>query len=210
MLRYLYARELGAYPVLAAGMFRDRAAQFSTRLGWEVSVNAAGEERDAYDALDPLYVIWQGSDGRHLGSMRFLPTRGPTMLNDHFGDLLEGQPLRDGKIWECTRFCLAPGAGAEVSAALMLGGAEVGRAYRLNHAAGVFDARMIRIYRRLGWGPVILGSRGQGRDRVSLGLWPFSEPIRRHLARRAGIDPALSAAWFNGSRLAGEPLAQPA
>ena len=40
-------------------MFRDRAEQFSQRLGWAVSVNASGHERDQYDELNPLYVIWQ-------------------------------------------------------------------------------------------------------------------------------------------------------
>ena len=30
------------YPGLAAGMFRDRAAQFRDRLGWDVSVDAPG------------------------------------------------------------------------------------------------------------------------------------------------------------------------
>lgn len=210
MLRYLYARELAAFPVLARGMFTDRARQFSTRLGWPVAVDGAGQERDAYDRVNPLYVICTGSGGRHLGSLRFLPTRGRTMLNDHFQDLLEGARLSDGKIWECTRFCLAPEAGSEVSAMLMLGAAEVGRAFHLSHAAAVFDERMIRIYRRLGWGPTILSSRGHGRDRVSLGLWPFSEETRRKLAQRAGVDEALSRAWFNDSRVVPSRSQEPA
>lgn len=210
MLHYLYARELAAVPALARGMFTDRARQFSTRLGWPVAVDRAGQERDAYDGLNPLYVICTGAGERHLGSLRFLPTRGRTMLNDHFHDLLEGERLSDGKIWECTRFCLAPEAGSEVSAQLMLGAAEVGRAFHLSHAAAVFDERMIRIYRRLGWGPTILSSRGQGRDRVSLGLWRFSEDIRKALAARAGIDTGLSKAWFNESRLVRCPQREPA
>jgi N-acyl-L-homoserine lactone synthetase len=37
-----------------------------------------GQERDRYDDLNPLYVIWQEHDGRHAGSMRFLPTTGRT------------------------------------------------------------------------------------------------------------------------------------
>ena len=59
MLRYVYADELHKFPKLAEGMFRDRADQFKTRLGWDVHVNEKGEERDQYDDLNPLYVIWE-------------------------------------------------------------------------------------------------------------------------------------------------------
>ena len=78
MLCYIYAEDLHRFPRLRDTMFRDRAEQFKKRLGWAVSVNEAGEERDEYDDLNPLYVIWE-ADGRHGGSMRFLPTTGPTM-----------------------------------------------------------------------------------------------------------------------------------
>ena len=84
MLRYLYADDLHRFPKLADTMFRDRGHQFRDRLNWDVTVGADGHERDTYDALNPLYVIWQGADGRHGGSMRFLPTTGRTMVEDHF------------------------------------------------------------------------------------------------------------------------------
>ena len=77
MIRFLYGDSLADHSRLAQSMFRDRAKQFSERLGWEVSVDDAGEERDQYDALNPLYVIWQRPDGLHGGSMRFLPTTEP-------------------------------------------------------------------------------------------------------------------------------------
>ena len=80
MLRYLYANELGNFPILRDSMFRDRADQFSRRLNWDVSVSSSGEERDEYDGLNPLYIIWQKQNGYHGGSMRFLPTLGPTMV----------------------------------------------------------------------------------------------------------------------------------
>lgn len=91
MLRYIYANELHRHPKLARTMFLDRADQFRTRLGWDVRVDINGEERDDYDAKNPLYVIWENPDGRHGGSMRFLPTTGPTMVNDVFGHLTGGR-----------------------------------------------------------------------------------------------------------------------
>ena len=159
MIRYLYADQLPDEPDLARSMFQDRAAQFAMRLGWDVRITSEGEERDQYDALNPLYVIWQGEDGRHGGSMRFLPTVGRTMVNEHFLHLTNGVRIESPLIWECTRYCLAPGAGPQVAAALILAGGEILQGFGLTHFVGVFDARMIRIYRRIG--------RASCRERVS-------------------------------------------
>ncbi|MEL6416981.1 MAG: acyl-homoserine-lactone synthase, partial [Pseudomonadota bacterium] len=149
MLRYVYATDLHKYPELARTMFEDRADQFKSRLGWDVRVDSLGHERDVYDALNPLYVIWEEPDGRHGGSMRFLPTVGRTMVNDHFGHLTTG-PIVSPFIWECTRFCLARGAGRHVAAALTLAGGEIMKNFNVDHFVGVFDARMTRIYRLIG------------------------------------------------------------
>lgn len=195
MLRYLYADQLTDHPRLAASMFRDRAQQFHQRLQWEVAVGPDGFERDEYDALNPLYIIWERADGLHGGSMRFLPTTGDTMVNDHFLSLTDGVEIRSPHIWECTRFCLAPDSEPRVSAALMLGGMELGLGAYLSHAIGVFDARMIRIYRRLGWGPIILGTDGKGRDAISVGLWAFEPGIRPRLLTRARVSDELSRHW---------------
>ncbi len=197
MLRYLYADELDEFPKLRDTMFADRAAQFRDRLAWEVEVDAAGHERDSYDAMNPLYVIWQQACGRHGGSMRFLPTTGETMVNDHFTHLTGGVEIRHPLIWECTRFCLAGGADPQVSAALMLGGLEVGLGNHLTDAVGVFDARMMRVYRRLGWQPTLLGAAGRGRDAVSVGLWAFEASLRPGLLRRAGLSAELSRLWYD-------------
>lgn len=199
MLRYLHASQLDDHPLLADTMFRDRADQFRTRLGWDVTVNAEGHERDEYDDLDPLYVIWECPDGRHGGSMRFLPTTGPVMVNDVFGHLTGGMPIRDPSIWECTRFCLARNAKSNVAAALMLGGGEIMQGFGIRHFVGVFDARMVRIYRAIGASPKVLGSEGEGRDRISVGLWSFSPQARDRVARRAGISPDLSRIWFHSA-----------
>lgn len=180
-------------------MFRDRAAQFRDRLKWEVHVDANGFERDEYDAMNPLYVIWELPDGTHGGSMRFLPTSGRTMVHDHFADLLDGTEIRSPEIWECTRFCIAKGAGSHVAAALMLAGGELMRAFSLTHLLGVFDARMVRIYNMIGAAPAVLGSMGEGRDRISVGLWQFRARDRAIVLRRAGVTSDMSQYWFKRS-----------
>ena len=208
MLRYVTAQEVARFPRLRETMFRDRAAQFHDRLGWAVDVDRHGHERDQYDALDPLYVIWQAADGRHGGSMRFLPTMGRCMVNEHFAHLNGGMPVRDPLIWECTRFCLAPGAGPQVAAALMLAGGELLERQGLRHFVGVFDANMERIYRRIGSCPQVLGHAGAGPDRVSLGLWSLTVAARMRVARRAGLSAALSDLWYR--RAFGAAMARPA
>ncbi|MDR6265232.1 acyl-homoserine-lactone synthase [Roseobacter sp. N2S] len=198
MLSYIYADEIAAFPLLQETMFKDRKVQFHDRLGWEVAIDAAGHERDEYDTINPLYAIWQLPDGSHGGSMRALPTTGPCMTNDHFGDITGG-PITSPLIWESTRFCLSPrvdSAAGQISAAIMLAGCEIGLNFGLRHAVGVFDPRMVRIYRRLGWSPEVLGSKGVGRGRVSVGLWEFSEGIRRTLCQAAQVTPAQSTGWF--------------
>ncbi|MDJ0827639.1 MAG: acyl-homoserine-lactone synthase [Rhodobacter sp.] len=197
MLRYLYADELHLFPKLRDTMFRDRARQFRDRLHWDVAVDTNGNERDAYDAMNPLYVIWQQADGGHGGSMRFLPTTGDTMVNDHFAHLTDGVPIQSPLIWECTRFCLGTDAEPRVSAALMLGGLEVGLGFHLTDAVGVFDARMVRVYRRLGWEPTVLGISGRDRSAVSVGLWAFDPTVRPALLNKAKVPDRLSHLWFD-------------
>ncbi|WP_299028440.1 acyl-homoserine-lactone synthase [uncultured Sulfitobacter sp.] len=196
MLRYIYADQLHQYPRLAEEMFTHRADQFRTRLGWDVSVDSKGHERDAYDDLNPLYVIWETAEGGHGGSTRFLPTTGPVMVNDHFSHLTSA-PIRSPHIWECTRFCMARGQGPNVAAALMLGGGELMNGFGVRHFVGVFDARMVRIYKRVGSSPEVMGTTGTGRDAISVGLWAFEPDAQTRVAARAGITPAQSLSWFN-------------
>lgn len=196
MLRYVYADQIDQFPKLRDTMFRDRADQFQTRLGWDVAVADNGYEKDEYDELNPLYVIWEMPDGSHGGSMRFLPTTGPVMVNDHFSHVMGGGAVVSPLIWECTRFCLARKAPAHVAAALMLGGGEIMRGFGIKQFVGVFDARMVRIYRMIGASPDVLGSVGEGRDQISVGVWDFSDAAQARVAKRAGICPEQSLGWF--------------
>ncbi|MGI1663921.1 acyl-homoserine-lactone synthase [Palleronia sp. KMU-117] len=196
MIRYLYADQLAAYPRLAAEMFRHRAQQFHHRQKWEVSVDANGEEHDQYDALNPLYVIWETPGGGHGGSMRFLPTVGRTMVNDHFQHLTDGVHIASPLIWECSRFCLSPEGIPSVSAALMQAGGEIMEGFGIAHFVGVFDARMVRIYRMIGAAPIIVGAEGTGRDCISVGLWECNDVLKARVAKSAGVSAELSRHWF--------------
>ncbi|MGD9294057.1 MAG: acyl-homoserine-lactone synthase [Roseobacter sp.] len=196
MIRYLYADQLEQFPKLRDTMFRDRADQFKTRLKWDVDIDQNGFEKDQYDALDPLYVIWENADGSHGGSMRFLPTTGRTMINEHFTQILGGGTITSPLIWECTRFCLNRDADSRVAAALMLAGGEIMQGFGVAHFAAVFDERMVRIYRMIGSSPEVLGSTGEGRTRISVGLWEFTKDAQAKVAAKAGLSLELSRRWF--------------
>ncbi|MEO9650838.1 MAG: acyl-homoserine-lactone synthase [Roseobacter sp.] len=197
MIRYLYADQLDQFPTLRDTMFRDRADQFKTRLGWDVDVDEDGFERDQYDVLNPLYVIWENADGTHGGSMRFLPTTGRTMINEHFTDILGGGTITSPLIWECTRFCLSRTAESRVAAGLMLAGGEIMQGFGVAHFAGVFDARMVRIYRLIGSSPEVLGTTGTGREQISVGLWEFTPEAQAKVSAKAGVPLELSRHWFD-------------
>ncbi len=88
-------------------MHKLRAKVFKDRLGWEVPI-LSGMEIDGYDACEPLYMMIRETGGAPLrGCWRLLPTEGPYMLKDSFGQLLHGQPApADQRIWELSRFAI--------------------------------------------------------------------------------------------------------
>lgn len=201
MLTYIYADQLAADKKLRETMFRDRACQFQERLGWDVSVDENGFEKDQYDDMNPMYAIWRRPDGTHGGSMRVLPTTGPCMTNDFFSEVAGGK-ITSPLIWESTRFCLSKDLGEDagrISASIMLAGCEIGLNFGLKHAVGVFDPRMVRIYRSIGWSPEIIGQSGSGKNKICVGLWEFSKKYRDILCEKAGVSVNVSQSWFNES-----------
>lgn len=199
MIRFIYAEDLHNYPLLARTMFRDRAAQFKTRHDWDVTVDGDGLERDQYDVENPLYIIWQNPDGTHGGSLRLMPTVGKTMVNDHFLHLTDGVRIESPLIWECTRFCLAKGALPGVAAALMLAGGEVMKEFGIEHFVGVIFAHMVRVFRRIGSTPEVLGTDGTGKGAISVAIWEFTEENQRAVSKVAGVSPDLMKRWFEAS-----------
>jgi acyl homoserine lactone synthase len=199
MIRFLYADQLPQYPVLADSMFKDRAVQFKHRLDWEVTVDENGWEMDQYDVLNPLYIIAEGPEGRHAGSVRIMPTTGRIMTNEHFLHLTGGVRIASPLIWECTRFCLAPEAPIGVAAALLAAGTEMGIRFGIEQAVGVIYARTVPIYRRIGCCPDIVGTDGAGRDAISVGLWPMSVEARAEISAKSGIPLSVMARWFDAS-----------
>lgn len=199
MIHFIYADQLHNFPTLAESMYKDRAAQFKHRLNWEVNVDDKGWELDQYDSLNPLYIIYEDSQGKHAGSLRIMPTVGRIMTNEHFLHLTDGVHISSPLIWECTRFCLAPGAGPNVAAALLASGVELGIRFGLEQAIGVIYTRTLGIYHRIGHKPEVIGSDNNGRDSISICVWNLTEEARDAICARSGIPVALVARWFDQS-----------
>ena len=181
------------YANLMDEMFRLRARVFRDRLGWDVQVTD-GKERDKYDDESPVYLVYTDDAARDVkGSLRLLPTTGPTVLADFFSDTLpDAAHLSAPTIWECTRFCLddkIQGSGQReellcVSGALIAGLGEIGIKAGIESILGNFDATMLRVYRRIGCEVEVLGSTLRYGRPIYLGLFPISESILRNVQAR--------------------------
>ena len=140
--------------------------------------------------------------------MRLLPTTGRTMLEEHFGDLADVSGIRSPLVWEITRLCLAPGAEPGVMAALVLAVDEVMRRFDLTHMLAVFEASRLRVFRRLGTAPEVLGQSGEGRGMIAVGLWErdtYGEEARIRVAGRASLATPVSDGWREAPNVAAFP-----
>ena len=204
---YMMIREVRV-PVSDAGdirlieqMHKARARLFRDRLKWDVTVDERGCEHDQYDAIDPLYLIAVDGNGAHQGSLRLLPTSGPTMLAEHFSEICDGISFASPRVWECTRFCVDSTSAANLTrhgvqsmtTELMLGICEVGLREGWRFIVGVFDRRMIRIYRRAGWSPLVVGEGESAEGAIYLGLWEVSEAHAAAMREAAGIAGSVFA-----------------
>lgn len=192
MFNLVYGDDLFDFPTLANQMFRDRCAQFRDKYGWDLHVDELGREIDKYDLMNPLYVILQDANGRHLGSGRLMPTTGPTMIADHFSDMTDGVEIRSPLIWEVTRVFIARrGQGTpRNAAALMWAGCQLGLKSGVQFLVGVTAAHMIRVFSACGWPPEVIGRKKTDRDGdIAACLWEVSQKNCDRLARRAGIEP---------------------
>jgi acyl homoserine lactone synthase len=181
------------YSNLLDEMFRLRARVFRDRLRWDVQV-ADEKERDKYDDEGPVYIIYADDESLKVkGSLRLLPTTGPTVLADIFSDTLpDAVHLSAPTIWECTRFCLEDGILSRTnreelliaSAVLIAALGDVAIAAGIESIVGNFDSTMLRLYRRIGCEVEVLGSTQRYGRPVYLGLFPISEPILRKVKGR--------------------------
>ncbi|MEX0318430.1 MULTISPECIES: acyl-homoserine-lactone synthase [unclassified Ruegeria] len=138
-------------------MFELRARVFGDRLGWEVQIED-GKEIDAFDHLDPVYVVSLDDGGNVVAAVRALQTTGPHMLSDVFSDILCGEPpIRSVSVWESTRFCVDTqrlnrgkdrNSVSYATCELMIGSLEFARSAGIKDIITVIDPVMNRVLKR--------------------------------------------------------------
>ncbi|MUZ74471.1 autoinducer synthesis protein [Agrobacterium vitis] len=136
-----------------------RARIFDNRLGWEVNV-VDGQESDAFDLLDPTYVLAVSDSGKVSGCARLLPTLGPTMVTEVFPSLIPERGLNAHlAMVESSRFCvdtsLEEGRGSgsvhEATLTMFAGIIEWCLTNGIIEIVTVTDLRFERILGRVGW-----------------------------------------------------------
>lgn len=198
MLKVIEGTRASLFPKEMDAMFRSRAATFSERLGWNVTVTG-GYERDEFDDANPLYLVSVDPyTNKYWGSMRLLPTTGPNMLRDVFPFLLgEGEFIESATIWEGSRICAVATEGQPertrngVNLALgelLAGGGEIAVAAGLTQLVCVCDARMYRVFRAAGCNPQIIGKPRRIDGTMSLAvLFDVGEGPLRAIKNACGI-----------------------
>jgi N-acyl-L-homoserine lactone synthetase len=192
--------QFGRHLDLLAAMYRLRRRVFKDRLDWSVSVS--GElELDVYDALGPTYLVLISDAGELVGSVRLLPTTGPTMLADTFPSLLGGVAApRDERIAESSRFCVDTTLAAEqagnglgrVTFILFAAMIEAARIAGADGIVTVTDIRMERILRRAGW-PLrrIAAPQPVGVTMAVAGFLDASEQALHRMREKAEVNGAV-------------------
>jgi acyl homoserine lactone synthase len=181
-------------------MFALRAKIFAEKLGWEVKT-ADGRERDRYDDFNPLYLLYTDPCREEvIGSLRLMPTTGPTLLHDVFGETIPaGAYFASPNIWECTRFCVdedrvSSEEATRISGLLMLAICELGLKSGIEMVVANFDPVMIRMYRRIGCEVDVLGRTDAiGRRPVCLGAFAISPEALRSGRARLGVSGSVIA-----------------
>jgi acyl homoserine lactone synthase len=172
-----------------ASMHQLRRQVFSERLGWGVSV-VNGLEIDQFDIPDAHYLVHRDAEGRVDACTRLLPTTGPYLLGDVFSNLIDGEPPRDARIWESTRFCADHArAPRNIAAVLMAGMLEFGVDRSLSAYVSVSDVRMEPIMRRAGWDPQRMGGTVEtGTDTAAAERLTVSQEYLARVRKRAGAS----------------------
>jgi N-acyl-L-homoserine lactone synthetase len=108
MIKFITSANRSKYKGLLDEMHRDRKRVFVDWLKWDVPV-VGDMEIDQYDTDDAIYIVDADADtGEHIASIRLLPCSVPTLMAEHFADMVESPVPNDDSVWEMTRLCANP------------------------------------------------------------------------------------------------------
>lgn len=149
----------GEFSDLIGSMHRLRARVFGERLRWDVEIRD-GREADAYDQLNPTYILAVSRTRGVAGCARLLPATGPTMLANTFPQLLSSRGLGAHRgMVESSRFCVdttldqgrTQGLLHRTTLMMFVGIIEWSMVNGYHEIATATDLRFERILKRAGW-----------------------------------------------------------
>jgi N-acyl-L-homoserine lactone synthetase len=196
------AHEYQKYSGLLDQSFRLRKKVFAERLGWKVPVRGP-HERDQYDNLNPAYLIWCDEQRNRLyGSLRLMPTTGPTLLYDVFRETFpDAYDLIAPGIWEGTRMCVDEDMLARdfpdlrperAFCLLLLALCEVALHNGIDTLISNYEPHMRRIYERAGAELDELGrADGYGRFPVCCGAFEVSQRVLAQMRLKTQVAEPL-------------------
>lgn len=108
MIRFVNSANRARHAALLEQMHRDRKRVFVDWLQWDLPVTG-DLEIDQYDTDDAVYLLSvDPSTGAHIASIRLLPCSVPTLMAEHFADMVQNPVPQDDTAWEMTRLCASP------------------------------------------------------------------------------------------------------
>ena len=195
----IHGSKLPQYGALADQMFKLRAKVFRNELQW---VGGEGErECDAYDDMDPVYVMHTDPLGIHLYACgRLMPTSGPTLLADVFGETIPDIDFASPFVWEITRLCIddekirAHGRDTErmtILRSMHVAALEFGLDAGVETYLANFDDLRLRMWRRMNVHFDVIGTSEAFSTRVHLGVTACTPVVLDEARARLGLEGPL-------------------
>ncbi len=144
-------------------MHHDRKRVFVDRFGWRLPAEGSWLEVDQYDNGEAVYLLALSSAGRHLGSVRLLPSSRPHMLSELFNHLCPGGVPDGDDCWEISRLVASPaGSGngmavLRIHRLLALGLVEFAAMAGITRFTLVAESARVPVLLSVGWHVVPLG-----------------------------------------------------
>jgi N-acyl-L-homoserine lactone synthetase len=143
-------------------MHRDRKRVFVDWLRWKVPVVDGKYEIDQFDCPNAIYLInCDPQTGRHLASLRLLPSTQPHLLQDVFPILCDGPVPVGEDVMELTRFCVSPDVAKADAVRLMnqmwVAAVEYALLFGISRYSCISHLQFVSLMLSSGWDAVPLG-----------------------------------------------------
>ena len=194
MLMVIPGSDISRHAALMDRVFRFRHSIFVDEKGWTELRQPDGLERDRFDDVHAIHQICLRGDDI-VGYQRLLPTTRPHLLSDVLTDLCHRRPPRGPRVFEWTRFCVAPGSREMRPRAdgpfleLAQGVVEWGMAHRVDTVTVAIDWRLMVIAMQLRFFVRPLGfPKRIGRDEVVALRMSFNRETLATIRQARGCD----------------------